>query len=89
MMNEYNVYHFIRPIRVQINDANLLVTLEDERTISTPLHWYQWLETATPEQRHTVELLPDAIYWPLLDEGLEVEGMLRGIRPTNARQPIG
>jgi hypothetical protein len=81
-MDEHNVYYFVRPIAVEFSDDKLKVTLEDERVISTPLHWYPWLEEASPEQQRNLELLPDAIYWTDLDEGLEVEGMLRGIRPS-------
>lgn len=76
------IYHFVRPTAVTIHDGKLWVTLEDERTISTPLRWYPWLENAAPKRQNMIELLPDAIYWPELDEGLEVEGMLRGIRPV-------
>jgi hypothetical protein len=82
MMSEVRVYKFIRPITMKITDHQLWVTLEDERTISTPLSWYPWLAEATPEQQNRVEFLPDAIYWTELDEGLEIEGMLRGIRPS-------
>jgi hypothetical protein len=77
-----NTYHFVRPVAVEISDDKLKVTLEDERAISTPLYWYPWLEAASPEHQRNVELLPYAIYWTDLDEGLEVEGMLRGIRPS-------
>jgi len=76
------LYHFVRPKAVEISQGKLKVTLEDERVISTPLHWYPWLADASPEQQRNVELLPDAIYWTDLNEGLEVEGMLRGIRPS-------
>jgi hypothetical protein len=81
-MEEHKVYQFVRPIGVEISEGKLKVTLEDERVISTPLHWYPWLEDASPEQQRNFELLPDAIYWTDLNEGLEVEGMLRGIRPS-------
>ena len=74
-------------MRVDIRDGKLCVTLEDERIISTPLHWYPpWLENASLEQQNAIDLLPDAVYWTELDEGLEVEGMLRGIRPATSRQ---
>jgi hypothetical protein len=76
------VYHFVRPIGVEISEGKLKVTLEDERVISTPLYWYPWLEEASDEQQRNIELLPDAIYWTDLNEGLEIEGMLRGIRPS-------
>jgi hypothetical protein len=78
-------YQFSRPIAVKISDDKLKVTLEDDRVISTPLYWYPWLEAASAEQQHNIELLPDAIYWTDLDEGLEVEGMLRGIRPSPSK----
>jgi hypothetical protein len=81
-MDEFRIYRFVRPIGVEISEGKLRVTLEDERMISTPLNWYPWLEDASPEQQHNIELLPDAVYWTDLNEGLEVEGMLRGIRPS-------
>jgi hypothetical protein len=81
-MSETTIYRFIRPIGITISNEKLWVTLEDERVISTPLYWYHWLAEASIEQQNHFELLPDAIYWTDLDEGLEVEGMLRGIRPS-------
>jgi uncharacterized protein DUF2442 len=82
-MSEVKVYKFVRPVAIKIADSKLWVTLEDERVISTPLHWYSWLAEASSEQQNRYELLPDAIYWTDLNEGLEVEGMLRGIRPSS------
>lgn len=73
-------YRFTRPVKIEISDL-LTVTLEDGRVIATPLDWYPWLASASSEKQQTIELLPDAVYWPLLNEGLEIEGMLRGIRP--------
>lgn len=81
-MTKFKIYGSTHPIHVTIHDSKLWVELEDERVISTPLHWYTWLAEATSEQQHNIELLPDAVYWPDLDEGLEIEGMLRGIRPS-------
>ena len=87
-MSENDTYHFIRPVAVDLHHDKLWVTLEDERIISTPLHWYPWLAEASPEQQHQVELLPDGIYWTDLDEGLEIAGMLKGIRPMPRERHI-
>ena len=40
--------------------------------LSTP--WLKWLRDATPEQREqwTIEPGGYAVYWPLLDDGVEV-----------------
>lgn len=87
-MLETKPYRFTRPIGVDIQDGLLVVTLADERRIATPLHWYPWLEAAAADQQRNIEFLPDALYWPQLDEALEVEGMLRGIRPANTHREM-
>lgn len=81
---EYN-YETDRPVAVSIHDGKVWVTLADGRDISNPLAWHPWLEHATPEQRTQVELDAFSVYWPALDEGLDIEGMLRGIRPRGSR----
>lgn len=68
-----------------VNDE-IIVTLSDGRRISNPLDWHWWLVEATPEQRATIEVHPFSIWFPDLEEGLDVEGMLCGIR---SRRPAG
>ncbi|MBN1565959.1 MAG: DUF2442 domain-containing protein [Anaerolineae bacterium] len=70
-----------RPVEVIIRDEKVWVTLADGRVIANPLHWHPWLANATPEQQANVELNVFSVDWPDLDEGLDIEGMLRGIRP--------
>jgi hypothetical protein len=58
--------------------SNILhVRLEDGREISLPLTevpWLQWLAKGTPKQRANWSLEPGgyAIFWPDLDDGVEV-----------------
>jgi hypothetical protein len=58
--------------------ANTLhVQLDDGREISAPftkVPWLKWLANATPKQRANWSLEPGgfAIYWPDLDDGIEV-----------------
>jgi hypothetical protein len=65
---------------VEITTSRLEVALRDGRRISAPLSWFPRLAEATPEARRTWE--PAAagmgIHWPLIDEDLSVEGLLRG-----------
>jgi len=63
----------------QINSTNdmLHVRLDDAREISLPLAevpWLKWLAKATSKQRANWSLEPCgfAIYWPDLDDGIEV-----------------
>jgi uncharacterized protein DUF2442 len=75
------------PIALRIADKKITVTLADGREISNPLDWFPWLEQATAEQQANFELWPFSIDWPDLDNGLDIEGMLRGIRPR-AHDPV-
>jgi hypothetical protein len=58
--------------------ANILhVRLDDGREISvlfTEVPWLKWLAKATPKQRDNWSLEPGgyAIFWPDLDDGIEV-----------------
>ncbi|HTQ15720.1 MAG TPA: DUF2442 domain-containing protein [Rhizomicrobium sp.] len=65
---------------VTVTDQSLVVALRDGREIRAPIAWFPRLARATPEQRSTWE--PSAaghgIHWPLIDEDLSVEGLLRG-----------
>lgn len=77
---EFN-YETDRPVEVSIRDGKVWVVLADGRVIANPLDWHPWLANATPEQQAHVELSVFSVNWPDLDEGLDIEGMLRGIRP--------
>ncbi len=70
-----------RPVAAEISGDRVIVTLADGRTIGNPLDWHPWLAKATPEQQAHVALRHYSVDWPDLGEGLDVQGMLMGIRP--------
>ena len=74
-----------RPIKVEIVDDMLRVTLKHGRMIATPLEWYPRLMAASPVQRENYEFSLSGIRWTDLDEDLSVAGMLRGNRPPQPR----
>ena len=65
---------------VAISSDRLEVGLRDGRTISAPLAWFPRLVKADTSARAIWE--PSAaglgIHWPLIDEDLSIEGLLRG-----------
>jgi len=73
-----------RPVSVEIGNKKLSVTLADGRTISNPLDWHPWLRDASIDEQRHFELGMFSIDWPDLDEGLDIEGMLRGVRSSKA-----
>ncbi len=68
-----------RVTTVSFDGGQLLVSLRDGRTISAPLTWFPRLASAKAAEREAWE--PAAaglgIHWPLLDEDISVEGLLR------------
>ena len=68
-------------IAVEFKDEMVYLRLADGRIIGNPLEWHPWLAVATPEQRTNVELYELSVYFPDLDEGLDVEEMMKGIPP--------
>ena len=62
---------------VRFANGTLRIRLDDGREISLPLAevpWLKWLARATPKQRANWSLEPGgyAIYWPDLDDGVEI-----------------
>ena len=69
-----------RVLDVRFDAHNLIVDLMDGRTISAPIDWYPRLSNATADQRSHWETSAGGygIHWPMLDEDLSTEGLLRG-----------
>jgi hypothetical protein len=67
--------------RVRFEGDRLTISLDDGRELSLDLDripWLRWLREAPPEQRGRWQVEPGgfAVYWPDLDDGLEVRHVL-------------
>ena len=62
------------------------VDLMDGRTITVPLAWYPRLANANGKQRARWKVAGAGygIHWPVLDEDLSTEGLLRGAPAASA-----
>lgn len=67
-----------RAVSVDVEDDELVVHLEDGRTLMVPLEWFPRLRDATPAQLAAYQLVGRGIgiHWPELDEDLSVRGLL-------------
>jgi hypothetical protein len=72
--------HDHRVSNVRVADESLIVKLKDGREIHVPLDWFPKLQRATKEQREKWEASAAGygIHWPLIDEDLSVDGLLKG-----------
>lgn len=74
---------------VKFQEEMVYLHLADGRVIGNPLEWHPWLVAATPEQRANVELYEMSVYFPDLDDGLDVEEMMKGMPPRLMRKQEG
>ena len=77
----------VRPIAARCDDTRVHVTLADGREIGAPLWWYPFLQNASAKQRADIELQFSGIWWPELDEGVSVKGLLLGWKAPGAKMP--
>jgi len=89
-MNTLVIERQARAQRVKVTDEELIVELEDGRTISVPLSWFPRLVHGTPEERAHWRLIGEGegIHWPELDEDIEVSHLLAGIPSQESQQSL-
>jgi hypothetical protein len=65
---------------VSFKNGSLIVELVDGRSVSVPLEWFPRLVEASATERKRWELDADgaAIWWPDLDDGIEITHLLLG-----------
>jgi hypothetical protein len=66
---------------VEFQGEMVYLHLGDGRVIGNPLEWHPWLTAATAEQRAKVELYELSVYFLDLDDGLDVDEMMKGMPP--------
>lgn len=69
-----------RTSSIHVTDSELVVELEDGRTIVVPIGWYPRLANGTPQERNDIKIMGRGIgiHWPQLDEDISVAGLLAG-----------
>jgi len=84
--SEFETYE-MRPVEARCEGSFLYVTLADSRQIRVPLWWYPFLANAPSDKRQTVELEFSGVWWPDLDDGVSVKGLLLGWKAPGASEP--
>lgn len=65
--------------RVIFDEDDFTVILADGREIKVPIEWFPRLANASKKEREKYEFIGNGIgiHWPLIDEDISVEGLLR------------
>ncbi len=80
--------HSAQAQAVTVTDDELIVELEDGRTVSTPLVWYPRLLYGSPDERQHWRLIGygEGIHWSDLDEDILVDHLLAGVPSGESQQ---
>ncbi len=77
-----------KPISIDFADADLCVTLANQRQLTIPLTNYPPLLQATSEQRANFQLSLSGIYWPDLQVDISLLKLLMGsASETHSHKP--
>jgi hypothetical protein len=76
------------PVAVEFDETMIWVTLKDGRVIGAPLIWFAWLNEATEDARTHFELGALSIFWPELDDGIDIQALVTGHWTTPMDQPM-
>ncbi|NOZ27584.1 MAG: DUF2442 domain-containing protein [Chloroflexi bacterium] len=89
-MNTLVIERQARAQTVKVTAEELIVELDDGRTISVPLAWFPRLLHGRPEERANWRLIGDGegIHWPDLDEDIEVQHLLAGIPSQESQRSL-
>lgn len=68
------------PVRAwyQESDREIYAELDDGQLLHFCIDGNPYLEVGTPVQLNNIELSPDGLHWPDLDEDLSIAGILAG-----------
>lgn len=89
-MNTLVIERQARAQSVRVSEEELIVELEDGRTISVPLIWFPRLFYGTPEERANWRFIGngEGIHWPDLDEDIEIAHLLAGIPSKESQRSL-
>ncbi len=79
-----------RALSVEVSQGDLVVHLEDGRTVAVPLEWFPKLRDASPDALSDWRLIGRGIgiHWPRLDEDLSVRALLVPEHVPQRRQSL-
>lgn len=72
MAGQYTVKPEHEAVAVELDGDQIHITLRNGQVKSMPISFFSWLDRATPDQRNNYEVLPQLVYWPDLEEGIDM-----------------
>jgi predicted transcriptional regulator len=80
--------HTAKAVEVRFSEHDLIVDLEDGRTISVPLAYYPRLYHGHESERRNWVLEGEGIHWPELDEDIRTADLLIGLASGESQESL-
>jgi hypothetical protein len=77
-----------KAVDVRFTEHNLMVDLEDGRTISVPLAYYPRLYHGSSAERQNWLIEGEGIHWPDLDEDIRTADLLIGLHSAESQESL-
>ena len=77
-----------KSIKVTCTDDDLIVELEDGRTISVPLIYYPRLYYGNATERNNWTIEGEGVHWPELDEDIRTADLLVGLPSAESQESL-
>ncbi|MCB0211560.1 MAG: DUF2442 domain-containing protein [Anaerolineae bacterium] len=77
-----------KAVNVRFTESDLIVELEDGRTISTPTLYYPRLHYGTLAERENWVIEGEGIHWPALDEDIRTADILVGLPSAESQKSL-
>jgi hypothetical protein len=68
----------VQATKIEFDDVQMWVHLDDGRILGVPLAWYPRLLHGSPDERAQVWISPSGLHWDELDEDISIAGILTG-----------
>jgi len=68
----------VQATKVEFDDDQMWVHLDDGRVVGVPLAWYPRLLHGSADDRGRVWISPSGLHWDELDEDISIAGILAG-----------
>jgi hypothetical protein len=77
-----------KAVNITLTNDNLVVDLEDGRTISVPLIYYPSLYHGSIEERQNWVIEGEGLHWPELDEDIRTADLLIGLPSAESQESL-
>ena len=76
------------PVKAWCDPHEIHAKLASGVTLSIPVEWFPFVQDLSLKDRNDITCSAFGIWWTVPDEGISIEGMIKGVRQRQSRVTI-